>query len=513
MRNFGKPLFFCALFTLVMTASHAQVDREELERRQAPVNFVNFEGPIVRNETREQIRQIGVVMGQAIAAGQTQTGQLTRYFVIRSVSHADGERLDAEIFGIGSAAAVDHIRNVRVIVQGYLQTAHNYSEADAALLAYFITVYNAVNRYDWEFVSARYTEDVLSHLTPQNAGISTIWSEWAGRTRMLIPLTGRDGLSAIDTGAISDQRVIDELRREDDMGLDQRRDLVNLLEREAEEAEERAAEMREAAEAEQRAIDEERALLEEERRQLEQDVAAGAVTPEQAAQAEAEHDQREQDLDAREEEVAQQLADAEREEEFAEQRFDDAQDQRDMIADDQQFLIVQGQPPVPPGLQPGLIGVTIERQGQGAALGRIVSFDPATLQQQRVSPLSTVHVRTLTFVDNRLIAIAGERVGQGAVRLIEINMSTLEMSAQGIDDIHPGSQIWLNGAYLYAIVADHDNGGALSLARFDRDLVLQARSEIALHPSASVNIQQGNLLTQNADGAAAILNPMSLAEN
>jgi hypothetical protein len=163
-----------------------------------------------------------------------------------------------------------------------------------------------------------------------------------------------------------------------------------------------------------------------------------------------------------------------------------------MVAEDQQQLIAQGQPPVPQPVPPGLIAATIEREGQGAALGRLVSFNPVTREQQRASAMDTVHVRTLTFVDNRLIAIAGERVGQGAVRLIEVDMSTLEMIGQGIDDIHPGSLIWQNGVYLYAITADHENGGALSLGRFDRSLALQARSEVALHPSASVHIHQGN---------------------
>jgi len=97
--------------------------------------------------------------------------------------------------------------------------------------------------------------------------------------------------------------------------------------------------------------------------------------------------------------------------------------------------------------------------------------------------------------------------------LIEIDTRSMEMVSQGDDDIHPGSLIWQNGMYLYAITADHANGGALNLGRFDRNLVLQARSEVALHPNASISIQQGNLLTQLADGTAAVLHPTSLAEN
>jgi len=527
MKTLGRALFFCGLFSLAMVVGHAQVDRAELERHQAPVNFVNFEGPVIRNETREQIRQIGVSLGQAIAAGQTQAGTLGWYFVISSVSPPDGDRLSADIFGIGAGAAVDHIRNLRVIIQGYLQAAYNYSEADAELLSQFVTIYNAVNRADWDFVSGRYKTPVLGHITPQNVGLSVRFDEWAGQTRMLIPLSGMGDLSAVDTAAISDMRVIEELRREDDMGIDLRMDLVDLMEREAAEAEARAAALREAARLQEQALAEERARLDaeqqrlaQEQQQLAQAQAAGEVTPAQAAQEQAALAQaqaaaaaQEQALAEQQAAVAAQQAEAERQEQFAEQRFDDAQQHREAIAQDQQQIIIAqaGLPPqMPAPLQQGFLTVVIERPG--STMGRLVSIDPAT-RQQRNSPLTTVQVRTLTFVDGRLIAIAGERVGQGAVRLVEIDTRSLEMVSQGTDDIHPGSLIWQNGAYLYAITADHANGGELNLARFDRNLVLQARSEVALHPSASISVQQGSLMTQRADGTAAVLHPTSLAEN
>ncbi|MCL2190963.1 MAG: hypothetical protein FWB79_03120 [Treponema sp.] len=509
MKYLSRAFFFCALFSLAMLAGHAQVDRQELERFQAPVNFVNFEGPVVRNETREQIRQIGVGLGQAVAAGQSQAGTMGWYFVINAVSPPDGDRLSADIFGIGAGAAVDHIRNVRVIIQGYLQAAYNYSEADATLLSQFVTIYNAVNRDDWNFISGRYKPLVLSHLTPQNVGISVRFDEWAGRTRMLIPLSGMGDLSAVDTAAISDPRVIDELRREDGMGIELRMDLVDLMEREAMEAEARAAALREAARLEEQALAEERARLAAEQQRIAQAQAAGEPTQAAAATAAAQ----EQALAEREAALAAGQAEAERQAQFAEQRFDDAQQHREAIAQDQQQIIVAqaGLPPqLPPALRQGFLTVVIERPG--STMGRLVSIDPAT-RQQRNSPLTTVQARTPTFVEGRLLAIAGERVGQGAVRLVEIDTRSLEMVSQGEDDIHPGSLIWQNGAYLYAITADHANGGALNLGRFDRNLVMQARSEVTLHPNASISIQQGSLLTQRADGTAAVLHPTSLAEN
>jgi hypothetical protein len=410
--------------------------------------------------------------------------------VIHSVSAADGNKLDADILGLGADAGVDHIRNVRTIIQGYLQEAYGYSAADALLLAQYITVYNAVYRGNWDYFSGRYKTPVLGYLTPrQNTGISVRFDEWPGRTLMVIPL-GIGGLSSIDTSTISDERVIDEMRKDDDRGIEQRQDMVDLKEREADAAEQRAGDQRAQADREERAVADERA-------QVERDRDSGAITQQEA-------DRKTEELDRREEGLTTQREEADRQEQFAEQKNEEAQRDRESIARDQQTIIDQGG-----SGQGGVIAVAIEPRD--STLGRLVTLDPATGRELRRSPLNTVYARTITFTGGKVLAIAGENRGNAAVRLIEINSGTLEMAKQGNDDIHPNSLIWMNGGDLYAITANTANG-TLNLGRFNTDLVLQAKSAIAVHPNASVNIQQGALLTQKADGSAVLLNTRDLTE-
>jgi len=73
------------------------------------------------------------------------------------------------------------------------------------------------------------------------------------------------------------------------------------------------------------------------------------------------------------------------------------------------------------------------------------------------------------------------------------------------------SLIWVNGNDFYAITVNLSDG-TLNLGRFNTDLALQAKSKIAVHPNATVSIQQGSLLTQRADGTAALLNAADLTE-
>jgi len=519
MKYVRKALFLVIIFSGMTGIGHAQVDRGELQRNLPPVTFYNYEGPQARIETREQIRQIGVGLGQTVRARQPRAGTAGRYFVIHSVSAPDGDKLDADIFGLGPNVGVDHIRNLRTIIQGYLQEAYGYSTSDAALLAEYITIYNAVYRGNWDYFSGRFKKPVMENLTRDAAGLAVRYQEWPGKTLMLIPLNS-GGLSSIDTSAISDRNVLERMRTEDDKGVPQRQGMVDLKEREAAEAKQDAEEKREAAKTEEAAIARDRQSLEEEQRQIErdrqqldQDKASGEITREEAARRDAELSQREADadkksdeLDQRKSDLASQKEDAAKQEQFAEQKQDEARQDRDSIARDQQTMIDQGSPPQV-SIQ-GVLSIIIERPD--ATLGRLVSIDPSTGKELRRAALNTVYVRTLTFINNKILAIAGENKGGGAIRIIEIDPRTLEMAGQGDDDVHPGSLIWVIGGDLYVITANRDN--TLNLGRFNTDMALQAKSKTSIHPNAMVSIQQGLILTQGADGRAVLLNPRDLTE-
>jgi len=523
------------ILTVFTAASYAQVDRDELDNL-PPVVFLNYEGPHARIDTREQIRQIGVVLGQRISESERgiasslaemsieqrrqysyrfEAGASNRYFVIHSVSGPENDKLDADIFGLGADAGVDHIRNLRWIIQGYLQAAYDYSERDAALLAEYITVYNAVYRGNWDYFTRRYKTPVIGHLTSEKAGLSIRYDEWPGRTLIVIPL-GHGGISSVDTSAISDSRVIEEMRKEEDQSVPQRQGMVDLKEREAEEAQRQAQAERERVRQEEQRLAEEKARaererqnIESERQRVEQERQAGNITEDQAKEAQNNLDKMEQDADQRDQEIARQedalderRNEAQRLEDFAEQKIDEAQQEREAIAGDQQTAIVQG-------TTTGILGITIEKEEP--PMGRLVRFNPTSGEELRRSPLDTVHVRTVTFIGGKILAIAGENTGQGAVRLIEITQDTLIMAKQGDDDIITGSLLWANGNDLYAITADLGNKKCY-LGRFDTNLALQAKSEVTVHQEASVTIQQGQLLTQREDGSPLILNPANLSE-
>jgi hypothetical protein len=142
-------------------------------------------------------------------------------------------------------------------------------------------------------------------------------------------------------------------------------------------------------------------------------------------------------------------------------------------------------------------------------LGRLVRLDTANGAVLKTSAVNTVNARTLTLVNGKVLAVAGENRGNSAIRLVEINPATLEISLQGNDDIHPQSLLWVKGSDLYAISAAPEG---LYLCRYNTELVRQARSAVTVHPFAAVTFQDDLLITQNTDGQAVILNARDLTK-
>jgi hypothetical protein len=514
----------------------APIDYAELEQNLSPVTFISYEGPYARIDTRAQIRGIGYELGTAIRAGASFAGDRNRYFILHSVTDPEFGRLNADVFGLGPDAGVDHIRNLRLIIQGYLEAAYGYSAGDAALIAEFSTVYNAVFRGNWHYFSTRYKTALVQYLVPapDRAGLSIRFDEWPGQTMMMLPLLTATpaSLSAVDTGAISGEEVIDEMRKDDDRGVEARQGLVDLKERESEQAAEAAAEQRrQIAEEEQRLAEQRRTAAAERERaaqeaariaaRIEQERAALAdAAPEEKAAAEQKLQEEEdalaetnRQLDEQEETLAEQdraldeqRDEAARNEAIADQRADEAQNERQAIAEDQAAIIAGGDRPAIGNVsQTGTVAIRLI--GPSSALGIPVRIETVTGGELQRGTLNTVDVNTLVTIAGRIFAIAGANTANGVIRLIELDLRTLGMKVQGDVDIIENSPLWTFGMNLYALITVD---GAPQIARFNLDLVQQAVTRNGVHPNANVIFAGNRLLIQGPDGGIMSLNPTTL---
>ncbi|MBR7064678.1 MAG: hypothetical protein IKI31_06000, partial [Treponema sp.] len=181
------------LFTMLFTSFlYAQVNEPEIKSvGDETVEFINYTGPHTRIDSLAAIKEIGAGLGRTIARSKniyTNTGDRGKYYVIHAVDPTEKGKLDADILFIGANATVDHITNLRRIISAYLSTAYGYSTRDADTLAVFVTVYNAVYRNNIEAFRAKYKSVVMQNLTQEHCGLSIRYSDWPGKSQIVIPL-------------------------------------------------------------------------------------------------------------------------------------------------------------------------------------------------------------------------------------------------------------------------------------------------------------------------------------
>jgi hypothetical protein len=502
-----------ALLLLLSTVAFTiDVDEEELEELGTrDIEFINYEGPYERIDTIDEIVGIGQALGASIdiEAGYSDFTFNDKYRVIHAVDREVDEGLDADIVLPLATARVDHINNLRRIISGFLQEAYTYEPADADLLARWITIYNAVVRGNMEFYRERYKPIVIENLTPDYAGLSRRYDEWPGMSQIVIPLAEEAApgvLGAVEPGELGDEQVVEELRQEEDRGVDERQDMVDLQERVIEEREEAIEEEEEAIAEEEERIAAEEEAIEEEREAIEEEREAVEELPEEEREAaEEELAEREEAVEEREEEVTEAREEVEeRREEVAEERQDVAElteqvrEERERIARDTRALLDERAiSEEVRGLQGDLSPVYFlqVRDEEGVVLGQLVQVNPVTGLLLNRSDEDRIVSRSYTFHADRLLVIVAE---EESGRLAHFDVTTLEETARGEEELFLGSVLRVHGdpARIYAVVRAQ---GAWRLGRFGEDLALIDRSVIGVNPYTTLALGGNKIWVQSAD--------------
>lgn len=456
-----KAMLSILVFLSVLGLYAQEVAEEELRSVDREIVFINYEGPYDRIDTADEIKGLGWYLANVLAQNNERASFLFKYSVIRAVDPQETGKFDADIFSIDRDAKVDHIDNIRRILTGYLEGAFDYAAEDARTLARFATIYNAVYRGGLDYFSEKYKALVLSYLTAQNAGLSTKYFEWPGATKMLIPLTAEAGkgvLGSLSTTELTEDKVIEEMRQQEDMGLEDRKDMVELKEREVEEKmdrlEEQKAELEEAKEelAESRE-DLEAARTRDERERLEAEITEKEreVREREAAVAETEAE-----IAAKEEEIGE-----ERERIIADERAQDQRPRRPeagtfVFSDQLYYLKVR-----PPA-------------SDGSITGTLSILDPVASEVKVTSPVSHIRGRAFYFFKNSILVIGHESNITSPARLMLLEPLTLKETARSWEEIYPETCVLLQASSIYAVFR---SGSEYLLGRFDEAIQLISQSE------------------------------------
>jgi hypothetical protein len=538
-----------------------EVDEEELtEQVDEEITFINYEGPHETIDSRDEIIGIGVYLGSTDEREFFTRSFANKYTIIHAVDPTVEELLDADIFIIGESALVDHVQSLRWMLEGYLSTYYVYNEEDAALLAEFITYYNAVFRKDMEYIGSNYKQIVFDNLDAEKIGISRSYKQWPGQTMMVIPLTEEaeeGGLGALDSDALSEDRVIEDLREQEDRGVEQRQDLVELKEREIEEEKQEIEEEKQQIEEEQQELEKRKQDLEERKEELEEKKQTIEEQPEEQPEEEAvqptpedelpseeqqkqvtgpepvteeeteEQQPEEQDIEVvraeierEEEEIAEEEEQLEqrreeveereeeqeeREERVREEREQIAADQRELIAEEEGRDVEEEQPAVQPEPE-ATVPFIIFRETTEGVVGRFVLAGARSGEIKTDSGIETVTSRSIQEVEEGYLTIA-ERDNE--VRILLLDNETLQINRFSEDIVYHNGQLLIEGDALYAPLRENGNW---YLGRFNRQLRTTDRSEVAIAPFTLIFRVDNVLYVQDEDGSIVGLDSGNLEE-
>ncbi len=518
----------------------AQVDEAELKSVSQTIEFENYTGPHARVDTLEAIKSIGSNLGKEIGKDSTKAanvGSQAKYYVIHAIDPSSKEKLDADILILGANAEVDHIRNLRHIIASYLSAAYSYSESDAEAIATFVTVYNAVYRKNLDAFKGKYKDAVVNNLSAEKCGLSTKYSEWPGQSQIVIPVSDASGgLSAVDTSVISDKEVVNSMKEEDGKNIDDRKQMVDIKEREAEKASEKAQEAQKQATEKQKAADDSKKKADEKKQETqaaqkkadeaqkkadESKKNAEENPKDKEAQKQAKEDQKEADKakeeveEAKKEEAAaeekaeeaQKEADeskkeAESQQAAADKKQNEAQEERKEIAKDQEKVAAEEKAAASAA---SVFGLKLADSKLNSQIVKVNTDDGVILKQ---SPVKVIKNRAMSQTGKGFVAVAGENSGKGAVKLVLIDQESLEI-VQESEEILSDNSVLLEDGGSYLVVIKDTLG--FVAAKYGPDLKLQVKSPVPINGSSPIIKTSAGYMVTDLTGNPLVLNMNDLS--
>ena len=506
-----------------------EVNKSELDTTgDTTIEFINYTGPHKVIDSLSAIKGIGSSLGSIVAEDPSKsasTDKSSKYYVVHAVDESESGKLDADILFIGSDATVDHITNLRRIISAYLTSAYNYSEADADTLSVFITVYNAVYRSNLDTFKSKYKNVVIENLSADNCGLSVNYKDWPGKSEILIPLydVNNGGLSTVDTSVISDSSVVKSMKEDDDKNVESRKEMVDIKEREADQASAKAQDAQKKAVTEQKKLDEEKKKTEETKKEAgaaqktadEKQKTAEANPDDKKAQEEAEEakqvaEEKQQAAKEQEEKQAEQQAkteeakqEAKQQQALADKKETEAQNERKDIAKDQAEVEKKE---AAQALMTTEFGIILTDEAN--MLSRLVKFNVKDGEVIKNSPVAQIRNRTVYKEGEGFIAIAGENSKKGAVKLVIISLETLEISSESENIISESSVLVQDGSDYYCVV---DEKGKYFLGKFGGDLSLKLKSEIQVKSGTPITVTDSGIVVTDSNGKLRLLDKKDLS--
>ncbi|MBN2403682.1 MAG: hypothetical protein JXN64_14995 [Spirochaetes bacterium] len=552
MKKINIIMIIISIMIMLLNTVGASLEVDIDEIRTKPVKFINYEGKYDKPDSIRDIERIG----QNLARGAKDNERVRfhmKYSIIHAVSGDEPDKFSADIFSIDRDAKVGHITMVRKIISSFLMGRYSYSRRDAEAISLFLTYYNAVYRGNTKYYSSKYKTVVMKHVNANNIGISTKYNEWAGATKMLIPLTDeaqKGKLDAIVPEIISDRKVRKEVGR-DEKNIPARKDMADIKERVIEKDRKALEDKKKELGKEIKKIEEEKKPIEkrkeaiserEEDLRKEKEEIKKIAEPEKRKEKESELEKKEQQLakekeeaKKKEEELAKKEAGAQKEQKkiseqetkIAERGKDLEQEKKEIERDEIKRDIAKEPEKArekleekakeldkrEDALRAGELDKNIyanklyylkikEYLDGGHYNNEMYMIDASTMKVMFKSPVEFICGSRYDVFSGGVVVITHRGSHTMGHRLTILDRDTLKATANGEDNIFWRSFIEIRDGFIYVIVNDK---GKFYLGRFDSNLKLVAKSNEQISEDTFISFFEDKIYINRLDKAIIAL--------
>jgi hypothetical protein len=525
-----------------------EVDVEEVTKSK-PIKFKNYRGKYKRQDSKATIKKIG----RKLAAGVRSKGNnrrvrfRTKYSLIHAVSKKEPEKLSADVFSIDRKARVGHVNAIRLILSGYLEKMYGYSPKNARTLAVFLTYYNAVYRGNTKYFGAKYKRVVMKHLNRRNAGLSTRYYNWPGKTRILLPLTEkpvRGKLDSIDPDIISDKKTRERIRK-DDKNIPERKNLVDMKKdiikrdkKEIEKEKKEVARKKETVERKKEKIKEKKEDIRKEREESKKitDPKKRKRREEEVAKKEKEIKKEEKKVKEEEKRVTEEEKKIEKKEETIAKKEESIKEEEKEIKKDELDKKIKEDPKEAKKILDEKEKKLEEKEKEIAAREKDLKekkvsdnivgdklyymrtnqwlrnghydndfflINAATRKIMKKSPVEYIAGRKYDIFSGGVVIITHKGNFEAAHRLTLIDRNTLEAKIHGTDNIFFRSFVEIRDSFVYAIVIEKNK---YYLGKFDSSLKLVSKSAEEVHQDSFITFFGNTVYVNRKDRKIIVLN-------
>ena len=415
------------------------------------------------------------------------------------------------------------------------------------------------------YFSSKYKKVVLGHIGKNDAGISTKYYDWAGKTKLLIPLTEDAKLGdpgSINPDVVADKAVTGKVREEGNIGP--RKDMVEMKEKAVEKEKAKVEEKKKDVEQQKKAVDEKKKAVEQEKKETAKKETEIAKAKEEAKKTPdaAERKKKEDEIAKKEEQVKKDKAETakkeekvKQEEKKVEQKKDEVKKQEEKVAEKERSVAEEKKQVAKDELKkemrsdPVKAAETLEKKADalekkekdldkredalkdaapqknvfaekffylkireylenGHYNNELFMINPATKKVEFKSPVTNICGSRYDVFSGGIVIITHKGAHTEGHRLTLVDRDTLTAKIDGTDNIFWRSFIEIRDGFIYAIIYDN---GTYYLGRFDGSLKLVAKSGEKINENTFLTFYDTYVYINSADKKILVLKKEDLS--